>query len=93
MRFNVTFGVSDYPVHSVDYNTLLLHSNIAVETALKNNQVVQNFNADVGAYHQRRLTITRRLEQALEHDELTFYYQPKQQLSDGRVQSCECLLR
>jgi len=93
MRFHVTFGVSDYPVHSVDYNTLLLHTNIAVEIALKNNQAVHYFNADDGAYHQRRLTITRRLEQALEHDELTLYYQPKQQLSDGKVQSCECLLR
>tara|TARA_B100000929_G_scaffold186703_1_gene147782 strand:- start:5 stop:2257 length:2253 start_codon:yes stop_codon:yes gene_type:complete len=93
MRFHVTFGVSDYPVHSVDYNTLLLHTNIAVEIALKNNQEVHYFNADDGAYHQRRLIITRRLEQALKHNELTLYYQPKQQLSDGRVQSCECLLR
>lgn len=93
MRFHVTFGVSDYPVQSVDYSTLLLHTNIAVEIALKNSQSVHYFNADDGAYHQRRLTITRRLEQALKDNQLTLYYQPKQQLSDGRVQSCECLLR
>lgn len=93
MRFHVTFGVSDYPVQSTDYDTLLLHTNIAVERALNNNQSIHYFNADDGAQHQRRLTITRRLEQALKEDQLTLYYQPKQHLADGRVSSCECLLR
>ncbi|GGF66371.1 putative bifunctional diguanylate cyclase/phosphodiesterase [Alteromonas lipolytica] len=93
MRFHVTFGVSDYPVHSGDYATLLLHTNIAVEMALKNSKSVHYFNADDGASHQRRLTITRRLEQALIDNQLSLYYQPKQHLQNGQVRSCECLLR
>lgn len=93
MRFNVNFGVAEYPANSPDYASLLLHTNIAVEKAMVMKQAIHYFNNDDGKAHQRRLHITTRLESAIHANRLVLYYQPKLRLNDTSVTSCECLLR
>lgn len=93
MRFHLTFGATVYPEQSSDYASLMLHSNIAVESAISSAKQVHYFSNDDGDRHQRRLMITQRLELAIGAGALTLYFQPKQHLAQGQVKSCESLLR
>ena len=93
MRFHLTFGCTVYPAQSADYASIMLHSNIAVESAISVSKQVHYFSNDDGDRHQRRLMITQRLEKAIDDGALTLYFQPKQHLAEGQVKSCESLLR
>ncbi|MCP4277252.1 MAG: EAL domain-containing protein, partial [Gammaproteobacteria bacterium] len=93
MRFHLTFGCTVYPAQSADYASIMLHSNIAVESAISASKQVHYFSNDDGNRHQRRLMITQRLEKAIDDGALTLYFQPKQHLAEGQVKSCESLLR
>jgi len=95
-KFSVgaSIGISVYPDDGKDAETLLKHADIAmysVKTSGKRNYRFfdQRFYEAVRARHDKEAE----LRHALEHDQLILYYQPRVEISSGRLSSMEALVR
>jgi diguanylate cyclase (GGDEF)-like protein len=95
-EFHVTasIGISTYPEDSEDISTLLKNADIAMYRAKeqgKNNY--QFYSAQMNVHSIERLALESNLRRALERNEFLLYYQPKIDISSGRVTGVEALIR
>ena len=88
-----SIGIALYPEDGDDVDTLLQRADVAMYHAKESN-ADWAFARDTEARSDPgRLTLVGELRRALEHDELTLYYQPKALLADGEVNAVEALVR
>ena len=88
-----SIGIALYPDDGDDVDTLLQRADVAMYHAKESN-ADWAFARDTEARSDPgRLTLVGELRRALEHDELTLYYQPKALLADGEVNAVEALVR
>jgi diguanylate cyclase (GGDEF)-like protein len=95
-EFHVTasVGIAAFPQDARDAITLQKHADIAMFRAKAQGRNGYCFYAPQGgAYSLERLTMEAQLKRALERDELTLHYQPKQDIATGRITGMEALLR
>ncbi len=87
-------GVSLFPDHGGDPNTLLRRADSAMYRAKSRgrNQVCC-YDAAMEADVSRRMVVESELYRALERDEFRLCYQPKVAVADGRIEGFEALLR
>ena len=93
---NVTcsIGISVFPDHSLDAETLVKNADAAMYCAKENGRnSFRFFTADLNAQLAERLTLERSLRQALERKEFFLAYQPQMDVATGRVIGLEALLR
>jgi diguanylate cyclase (GGDEF)-like protein len=95
-EFHVTgsVGVSIYPAHGQDEQSLMKNADIAMYRAKeegKNN--FQFYSEALSAHSLERLTLESGLRRALERQEFMLHYQPKMVLSSGQITGVEALLR
>lgn len=87
-------GVTVYPLDGSDADTLLRHADHAMYGA---KQAGRNGHLFFDTEHRRRteerVLAIGRVQEALDQDELTLYYQPKVDLRRGTVLGVEALLR
>lgn len=93
-QVKASIGVTVYPLDPVDADTLVRHADHAMYGAKQGGRHrVQFFDAE----HDRQSTLHReatdRLRQALIDDEFVLHYQPKVEMTTGRVLGMEALLR
>ena len=89
-----SIGIAVFPDHGGDVETLLQRADVAMYQAKAENAGYAFYDeASCGTHDPGRLTLVGELRRALEHRELTLYYQPKAVLADGEVHSVEALLR
>ncbi|MEO5356863.1 MAG: EAL domain-containing protein [Nitrospirae bacterium YQR-1] len=89
-----SIGISIYPTDGDDIDTLLKNSDIAMYQAKeKGRNNYQFFNSEMNTKALRRLKLENNLRKALERDEFVLYYQPKINLSTGKVCAVEALIR
>lgn len=91
---SLSIGLSIYPDHGQDPNTLTKHADTAMYQAKshgKNNY--QLFQQSMNDKAARFRTLTNDLHQALAHNQLTLVYQPIVRLQDQRLMLVEALLR
>jgi diguanylate cyclase (GGDEF)-like protein len=89
-----SIGVSMFPAHGSDAQTLLTKADAAMYTAKKmgrNN--VQIFAAEMTIASPKRLKLENDLRRALERRELELHYQPKVDVEFDRIIGMEALLR
>ncbi len=89
-----SIGISIYPKDGADSQTLLKHAEAAMYQAKELGR--GNFRFFTMAMNERavnRLTMERHLRRALERNELLLHYQPQVDLSTGRMNGVEALLR
>lgn len=94
MTITASLGVSLYPKDSRDGATLLRNADMAMYRAKRDD--CSNFSLyapEMNQCAQETLELESSLRQALDRDELCLYYQPKVDLSSGRVVGCEALIR
>jgi len=85
-------GVSIYPDHGTEPETLLQRAHVATHVA-KSRSIVQLFNAGLQSRSVRRVGLAADLQAALTSGELEVYFQPKVALRDRRLVGVECLAR
>jgi len=92
--FTSSVGLAVYPGDGADADSLLLHALAAVKEAklLGPNQV-RRFTAALSAHGVLRRRLEPELRAAIEQRTLEIHYQPKLELSTGRCQSAEALVR
>lgn len=92
----ITFsiGIALYPTDGKDINTLLKNADVAMYHAKnegKNNY--QFYERPMNAAALKKLTFENHLRKSLENDEFILHYQPKMDISTGKILSTEALLR
>jgi len=89
-----SLGISVFPDHGRDGETLLKHADAAMYSAKdKGRNNFQFFTQDMNVKAIERLNLENSLRLALERDELSLVYQPQVDLASGRIVGAEALLR
>ncbi|MEN9843626.1 MAG: hypothetical protein RLZZ612_1455, partial [Pseudomonadota bacterium] len=94
LTVSASMGITLHPTDDADADTLLRHADQAMYIAKemgKNRYVIFDPVHDKQLQTQRDLL--QRLQQAYEAEEFVLFYQPKVDLSDGRVIGAEALIR
>ena len=90
----VSIGVTVYPLEDVSAEQLLQNADMAMYAAKnqgRNN--FQFFSVAMNVEAHSHMALQNGLRLALEHDELMLFYQPKINLTSGRIVGAEALLR
>jgi diguanylate cyclase (GGDEF)-like protein/PAS domain S-box-containing protein len=93
LAVEASIGVSLYPKHGRDVDTLLQRADVAMYIAKEENSAYAFYDEAVDHYDPTRLTLVGELRRAIEERELVLYYQPKMALATGEVRAVEALLR
>lgn len=89
-----SLGVSIYPDHASDQDTLVRNADIAMYQAkLAGKNTFQFFTAEMSRALQRRTAIEKGLRNAIAADELTLNFQPQYDLHNLQLVGVEALLR
>lgn len=87
-------GMSLYPTHTENLDTLIVYSDVAMYAAKKQggNKVVL-YNDVINKEKTKRLRIEKRLRKAIQDEEIEVYYQPKIDAQENVMTGVEALLR
>ena len=87
-------GISLYPAHAPDADSLLKYADMAMYAAKEaGGTSYQVFDAGMGVRGLRRITIESSLRRALAEDEFRLVYQPQAHLASGGITGVEALVR
>ena len=93
IEVNASLGIALVPMHAEDADTLMKRADIAMYDAKKNHGGVAMYEAGRDEHSVRRLSLMMELRQAIVHDELELYFQPKIDVTTERVVHAEALVR
>jgi diguanylate cyclase (GGDEF)-like protein/PAS domain S-box-containing protein len=89
-----SIGISIFPEHGEDYDTLLKNADTAMYVAKsKGRNTFAIYERRMNEHHEEALLIEQHLRKAIENDELELHFQPKLDLLTERVNGVEALLR
>jgi EAL domain-containing protein (putative c-di-GMP-specific phosphodiesterase class I) len=88
-----SIGIVTFPHNGADMNVLLRRADIAMYVAKRSNLGFAVYDERHDQNSAERLSLMSELRQAVEHDQLTLYYQPKVDLATQRVKYVEALVR
>ncbi|MBN3724871.1 putative bifunctional diguanylate cyclase/phosphodiesterase [Burkholderia sp. Ac-20379] len=88
-----SIGIVAYPQHGTDMNALMRRADIAMYVAKRANAGYALYDKKHDQNNAERLSLMSELRQAVEHDQLTLFYQPKLDLATGMVKYVEALVR
>jgi diguanylate cyclase (GGDEF)-like protein/PAS domain S-box-containing protein len=91
---NCSLGISVFPEHGADSETLIKNADAAMYSAKENGRNnFQFFTEEMNARVVERLTLENSLRLALEKEQLFMVYQPQMDIATGRITGMEALLR
>lgn len=93
LHIEVSIGVSTYPEHGSDANTLIKHADVAMYFAKHNGTGFAVYDTKTDANSPHRLSLIGELRRGIERKELLLHYQPKINLKTGKVYGVEALVR
>ncbi len=93
LTIETSIGVSIYPEHGEDVETLMQRADVAMYLAKSSNSLFEIYDESRDDYDPSRLTLVGELRRAIDNGELTVFYQPKAGLGDGGVDGVEALVR
>jgi diguanylate cyclase (GGDEF)-like protein/PAS domain S-box-containing protein len=91
---NCSLGISVFPEHGADGETLIKNADVAMYSAKDNGRNnFRFFTEEMNARVMERLTLENRLRLALEKEQLFLVYQPQMDIATGKISGMEALLR
>jgi diguanylate cyclase (GGDEF)-like protein len=86
-------GIATFPEHGADATTLLRVADVAMYAAKRSQAGVTVFSERYSQEQQKHLSLLSDVRKAIEEDELLLHYQPKIEITSGRVLGAEGLVR
>jgi diguanylate cyclase (GGDEF)-like protein len=93
VEVEASIGVSVFPEHGEDADTLLRRADVAMQRAKESHVGLEIYATEHDTYSRRRLGLIADLRRAIDGDELVLYYQPQVELRGGHPIGVEALLR
>lgn len=93
LHVGASLGIVLYPLHGEDATTLLKRADVAMYTAKNSRSGVAVYNPEHDRNSVTNLVLVSELRQAIENEDLELYYQPKMDISTGRLRGLEALVR
>ena len=94
LNTSCSLGISMFPQHSDDCDTLIKYADQAMYTAKENGRNnFRFFKEDMNTQVVKRLTLENDLRLAIEREEFFLVYQPQMEISSGRIIGLEALIR
>ena len=91
---NSSIGISLYPNHGNDFDTLLKNANIAAHQGKQKKQNGYDFYSDAIAVKSKdRLLLEINLREAIQENQFHINYQPQVALKTGKIVGAEALIR
>lgn len=90
---SASVGISVYPDDASDVNTLLRQADMAMYKAKLKRTGFEYFSDDMNAAAHEQLVIENGIRRALRNDDFALLYQPKVDLSTGKMVGMEALIR
>jgi diguanylate cyclase (GGDEF)-like protein len=90
---SASMGISSFPEHGTDVQALMRHADVAMYQAKRHNSGYEIYDPKLHERNVERLSMLTELRNAVEHDELVLYYQPKVSFSPCPQQHVEALVR
>jgi len=90
---HASIGIAAFPQHGVAAEELLQRADVAMYVAKRSGNSYSVYSAEQDPYDAKRVVLMADLRQALERRELLIYYQPKVNLTSGRLVGLEALVR
>lgn len=88
-----SIGISLYPEHGDNVETLLQRADVAMYVAKRNSTGYEVYEAHQDKDSLGQLALSNDLRNAINDEELTIYYQPKLDLKTGLTRGTEALIR
>ena len=89
-----SIGIAVSPGDGQEAETLLKHAEMAMYQAKqRGRKTYEFFSGEMNAHALERLTLENQLRRAVERNEFVLYYQPKVEVSTGRITGAEALVR
>jgi diguanylate cyclase len=88
-----TAGITFYPEHGKDADTLIQRANLAIYHAKQAGKEFAVYNTSMDKGSPNRLILMSELKKAIDGEQLLVHYQPKIDLKTGKIKGCEALLR
>ena len=93
LEVGASIGMALHPGHGDDGETLLRHADVAMYEAKRSGRGFALFEARLEPDSPRRLVLAGQLRDAIARGELELHYQPKAELTTGRIVGVEVLAR
>lgn len=94
IHVSASIGVSLYPDHGTDFNTLLQHADLAMYSAKTGGRdALAFYDAGMSAALRHRTALEADLRQALQQQQFELHYQPRVCIGTGRIVGAEALVR
>jgi diguanylate cyclase (GGDEF)-like protein/PAS domain S-box-containing protein len=94
LSINCSLGISVFPEHGADGETLIKNADVAMYSAKDNGRNnFRFFTEEMNARVVERLTLENSLRSALEKEQLFLVYQPQMDIATGKITGMEALLR
>ncbi|MGH9084172.1 MAG: putative bifunctional diguanylate cyclase/phosphodiesterase, partial [Acidimicrobiales bacterium] len=93
LALGASLGIALYPEHASSAELLLQRADAATYRARLEGSGIEVYSPESDPYAPRRLALAADLREALEHNEVDVYVQPKASLADGCVVGAEALVR
>ncbi|MGH2710865.1 MAG: putative bifunctional diguanylate cyclase/phosphodiesterase [Actinomycetota bacterium] len=90
---SASIGISLFPEHSEDVETLLRRADVAMYVAKEARNGYELYSPERDRYSPARLAMLGQVRPAIENGEFVLHYQPRAQMSDGAVRGVEALVR
>jgi diguanylate cyclase (GGDEF)-like protein len=93
LEIAASIGVATYPEDGEDVDTLLRHADVAMYVAKDAHAGTATYDPEQDTNDAARLALAGELRKAIEREELVLHFQPKAELTGGRIVGAEALVR
>jgi diguanylate cyclase (GGDEF)-like protein len=93
LAVSASIGISIYPDHGRDAADLMQRADVAMYVAKQSHSPYEVYDPATDGYSPGRLALIGEFRRAIDTGELSLHYQPKIEMSNGRVTGVEALAR